>query len=65
MDWKARGNDMSRLLPVIAFFLGAALTAAFVFLGTTMDVTWRISHMAVWGNNGPGDEVSDPAAVFF
>ncbi|TKW11374.1 hypothetical protein SEVIR_6G229200v4 [Setaria viridis] len=56
MDWKARGG-MSRLLPVIAFFLGAALTAAFVFLGATMDVNWRLSEMAVWGN-GAGDEAN-------
>ncbi|PAN36351.1 hypothetical protein PAHAL_6G276200 [Panicum hallii] len=54
MDWKVRG-DMNRPLPVIAFFLGAALTAAFVFLGATLDVNWRFSEMAVWGN-GARDE---------
>ena len=46
MDWKVRG-DMNRPLPVIAFFLGAAL-----------DVNWRFSEMAVWGN-AARDEVSD------
>ena len=56
MDWKVRG-DMNRPLPVIAFFLGAALTAAFAFLGATLDVNWRFSEMAVWGN-GARDEVS-------
>ncbi|CAO2202656.1 unnamed protein product [Urochloa humidicola] len=56
MDWKVRG-DMSRSLPVISFFLGAALTAAFVFLGATMDVNRRLSVMAVWGN-GARDEVN-------
>ena len=57
MDWKVRGG-MNRPLPVIAFFLGAALTAAFVFLGATLDVNWRFSEMAVWGN-AARDEVSD------
>ncbi|OEL28063.1 Uncharacterized protein BAE44_0010923 [Dichanthelium oligosanthes] len=51
MAWKVRGGDMNNLLPVIAFFLGAALTAAFVFLGATMDVNWRFSQLAIWGRN--------------
>ncbi|KAF8653809.1 hypothetical protein HU200_061930 [Digitaria exilis] len=62
MDWKVR-EDRSRPLPIICFFLGAALTAAFVFLGATMDVNWRLSEMAVWGN-GAREEVGDLAKPF-
>ena len=56
--WKVRG-DAGRLLPVITFFLGAAVTGAFVFLGATMDMSWRF---AAWGNGAravAADEVSD------
>ncbi|TVU01559.1 hypothetical protein EJB05_52979, partial [Eragrostis curvula] len=53
MACKARA-DMAKLLPVISFFLGAALTAALVFFSATMDVNRRISELASWGN---GDEV--------
>ena len=56
--WKLRG-DAGRLLPVITFFLGAAVTGAFVFLGATMDMSWRF---AAWGNGAravAADEVSD------
>ncbi|XP_062196331.1 uncharacterized protein At4g15970-like isoform X2 [Phragmites australis] len=49
MACRARG-DVDKLLPVISFFLGAALTAAFVFLGATLDVNWRLSELAAWGN---------------
>ncbi|KAJ1269306.1 hypothetical protein BS78_07G201600 [Paspalum vaginatum] len=49
--WKMRG-DTDRLLPVISFFLGAALTAAVVFLGATTDANWRLSQLAAWGNGG-------------
>ncbi|KAL6646223.1 hypothetical protein ACP70R_017831 [Stipagrostis hirtigluma subsp. patula] len=59
MAFKARGG-MNKLLPVIAFFLGAALTAAITFLGATLDVNWRISELASWGNVAhpePSDEV--------
>jgi hypothetical protein len=55
--WKVRG-DAGRLLPVITFFFGAAMTGAFVFLGATMDMSWRF---AAWGNGAravAGDEVS-------
>lgn len=55
--WKVRA-DAGRLLPVISFFLGAALTGAFVFLGATTDMSWRF---AAWGNGAravAGDEVS-------
>ena len=64
MTFKVRG-DMSKLLPVTSFFLGAALTAAVVFLNATMDVNWRPSALASWGNGtrpqpAPNPKVSDP-----
>ncbi|KAM0890514.1 hypothetical protein ACQ4PT_027001 [Festuca glaucescens] len=49
MTSKVRG-DTSKLLPVTSFFLGAALTAAVVFLNATMDVNWRPPALASWGN---------------
>jgi hypothetical protein len=51
MPCKARG-DMSKVLPVISFFIGAALTAAIVFFGATLDVNLRILELAAWGNGG-------------
>jgi hypothetical protein len=60
MACKVRG-DMGKLIPVISFFLGAALTAAFVI--ATMDINWRLSALASWNNNDSPpavtDEVSD------
>lgn len=59
MACKVRG-DVSKLLPVISFFLGAALTAAFVFLNATLDVNLRLSALASWGNGAqpaPSDEM--------
>lgn len=61
MAWKVRG-DTGRLLPVVSFFLGAALTAAFIFLGATLDVSWRFPELAAWGNGArptAADEVRD------
>ncbi|PWZ56457.1 Uncharacterized protein Zm00014a_031608 [Zea mays] len=62
--WKVvRGDASGRLLPVISFFLGAALTAAFVFLGATTDVSWRF---AAWGSGarpGAGDEAKSFAEL--
>lgn len=49
MACKVRG-DMSKLLPVTSFFIGAALTAALVFFGATLDVNWRPSALTSWGN---------------
>ncbi|KAL6900919.1 hypothetical protein ACP4OV_005595 [Aristida adscensionis] len=42
---KTRGDH----LPILSFFLGAALTAAFVLLGATLDGKWRISELPSWG----------------
>uniref|UniRef100_A0A0E0LX80 Nucleotide-diphospho-sugar transferase domain-containing protein n=2 Tax=Oryza punctata TaxID=4537 RepID=A0A0E0LX80_ORYPU len=55
MACKVRG-DMGKLLPVISFFLGAALTAAFVI--ATLDVNWRLSALASW-NDGAQPAVTD------
>jgi hypothetical protein len=65
MTCKARG-DMSKLLPLTSFFLGAALTAAVIFLNATMDVNWRPSALASWGNGAqpvPKPKVSYPLLV--
>jgi hypothetical protein len=65
---KARG-DMSEVLPVISSFIGAALTAAIVFFGATLDVNLRILELAAWGNGGRPvaairDKVSDLITSF-
>ncbi|KAI4974793.1 hypothetical protein ZWY2020_048400 [Hordeum vulgare] len=54
MTYKVRG-DMKKLLPVTTFLLGAALTAALVFLNATLDVNWRPSALASWGNSAQPD----------
>lgn len=62
MTYKVRG-DMKKLLPVTTFLLGAALTAALVFLNAALDVNWRPSALALWGNGTqptPNPKVSDP-----
>ncbi|XP_052165948.1 uncharacterized protein At4g15970-like [Oryza glaberrima] len=56
MACKVRG-DMGKLIPVISFFLGAALTAAFVI--ATMDINWRLSALASWNNNDSPPAVTD------
>ncbi|GJN04135.1 hypothetical protein PR202_ga21657 [Eleusine coracana subsp. coracana] len=63
MACKARA-DMGKLLPVISFFLGATLTAAFVFLGATLDVNRRISELASWGNRARPAAIRDEVKPF-